>query len=98
PRGVGKRRPKPPLPGNLEKIRSVRVLRYLAAAFSVWAPCFLKVRVGENSPSLWPTMFSVTKTELKILPLCTRKVWPTKSGVMSERRDQVWIGFFTGAV
>ena len=38
-------------------------------------------------------MFSVTNTELKILPLWTRKVWPTKSGVMSERRDQVLIGF-----
>src|SRR5882757_10149718 len=64
------------------------------ATLAVCAPCFLKVRVGENSPSLWPTMFSVTKTELKILPLCTRKVWPTKSGTISERRDQVLIGFF----
>ena len=33
---------------------------------AVCAPCFLNVRVGENSPSLWPTMFSVTNTELKI--------------------------------
>ena len=42
---------------------------YLASAFAVWAPCFLNVRVSENSPSLWPTMFSVTNTGLKILPL-----------------------------
>src|SRR5262249_34233352 len=41
------------------------------ATLAVCAPCFLNVRVCENSPSLCPTMFSVTKTELKILPLCT---------------------------
>src|ERR1700722_976168 len=62
------------------------------ATLAVWAPCFLKVRVGENSPSLCPTIFSVTNTELKILPLCTRKVCPTKSGVIIDRRDQVLIG------
>src|SRR4051812_14521551 len=55
------------------------------------------MRVGENSPSLWPTMFSVTKTEVKIFPLWTMKVCPTKSGVAIERRDQVLIGFFTPA-
>jgi hypothetical protein len=48
---------------------------------------------GANSPSLWPTMFSVTYTAMKALPLWTLKVWPMKSGVMVERRDQVWIGF-----
>ena len=31
----------------------------------------------------------------KRLPLCTKNVWPTKSGVTIERRDQVLIGFFT---
>ena len=31
-----------------------------AAAFSVFVVCPLNVRVGANSPSLWPTMFSVT--------------------------------------
>src|SRR5438128_5828053 len=40
-------------------------------------------------------MFSVTKTELKLFPLCTKNVWPTKSGVTIERRDHVLIGFFT---
>src|SRR5438477_11979109 len=38
-------------------------------------------------------MFSVTKTELNVFPLCTKNVWPTKSGVTIERRDQVLIGF-----
>ena len=37
-------------------------------------------------------MFSVTNTGLNILPLCTLKVRPTKSGVIIERRDQVLIG------
>ncbi len=58
----------------------------------------MNTRVGENSPSLCPTMFSVTKTELKILPLWTRNVWPTKSGVIVERRDHVLIGFFDAGV
>ena len=55
---------------------------------------FLNVRVSENSPSRWPTMFSVTNTGLKILPLCTANVSPTKSGVIIDRRDQVLIGVF----
>ena len=53
-----------------------------------------KVRVGENSPSLWPTMFSVTKTGMNFRPLCTAKVWPTNSGRMVDRRDQVLTTFF----
>src|SRR6266568_1392442 len=65
---------------------------YLASALAVCAPCFLKTRVGENSPRRWPTMFSVTNTGLKILPLWTVNVRPTKSGVIMERRDQVLIG------
>src|SRR5438477_1703841 len=62
--------------------------------FAVCEPCFLNTRVGENSPSLCPTMFSVTKTLLNVFPLCTKNVWPTKSGVTIERRDQVLIAFF----
>src|SRR6266581_7139278 len=65
---------------------------YLASALAVCAPCFLNVRVRENSPSRWPTMFSVTNTGLNILPLWTLNVRPTKSGVIIERRDQVLIG------
>src|SRR5262249_27255807 len=53
-----------------------------------------KVRVGANSPSLWPTMFSVTKTGKNFLPLCTANVTPTISGRMVERRDQVLRTFF----
>src|ERR1700716_2684760 len=40
-------------------------------------------------------MFSVTNTEIKVFPLCTMKVCPTKSGVTIERRAQVFTGFFT---
>src|SRR5207253_3127360 len=43
-------------------------------------------------------MFSVTKTELNVFPICTKNVWPTKSGVTIERRDHVLIGFFTPAL
>src|SRR5215831_5183630 len=53
-----------------------------------------KVRVGENSPSLWPTMFSVAETGMKLRPLCTAKVCPTNSGRMVDRRDQVFTTFF----
>src|ERR671918_2752886 len=40
-------------------------------------------------------MFSVMNTEIKVFPLCTKNVWPTKSGVTIERRDQGLIGFLT---
>ena len=52
----------------------------------------MNVRVGANSPSLWPTMFSVTSTGMCCLPLCTAIVRPTISGMTVERRDQVLIG------
>src|SRR4051812_46510430 len=47
------------------------------------------VRVGANSPSLWPTMFSVTNTGRNFLPLCTANVSATISGRIVDRRDQV---------
>ena len=47
------------------------------------------VRVGANSPSLCPTMFSVTNTGTNFRPLCTAKVSPTESGVIVLRRDHV---------
>src|SRR3990172_377343 len=53
------------------------------------------VRVGENSPSLCPTMFSVTKTGMNFLPLWTANVKPTMSGVMVERLDQVLMTFLS---
>src|SRR5512146_2975716 len=52
------------------------------------------VRVGANSPSLWPTMFSVTNTGTNLRPLCTANVRPTASGMIVERRDQVLMTFF----
>src|SRR5438552_1164157 len=56
------------------------------------AEWLLKMRVSANSPSLCPTMFSVTYTGMCCLPLCTAIVSPTKSGTMVERLDQVLIG------
>src|SRR5262249_51634876 len=50
-----------------------------------------KVRVGENSPSLCPTIFSVQYTGMNLWPLCTAKVSPIMSGTTIERRDQVRI-------
>src|SRR6185369_14675273 len=64
----------------------------LATFFSAEWP--MKVRVGANSPSLWPTMFSVTNTGMNFRPLCTAKVWPTNSGRMVDLRDQVFTTFF----
>ena len=49
----------------------------------------MKVRVSANSPSLWPTMFSVTYTGMCCLPLCTAIVSPMKSGVTVERLADV---------
>jgi hypothetical protein len=51
------------------------------------------VRVGANSPSLCPTMFSVTNTGTNFRPLCTANVSPTASGVIVLRRDQVLMTF-----
>src|SRR5690606_27759283 len=56
-----------------------------------------KVRVGANSPNLWPTMFSVTYTGMNLFPLCTAKVNPTNSGVMVLARDQVFSTVFLPA-
>src|SRR3979490_804151 len=74
-----------------------RVLRRLqvaaTAASTLRSPeCALKVRVGANSPSLCPTMFSVISTGTCWRPLCTAMVRPTISGTTGERRDQVLIG------
>ena len=46
----------------------------------------------ENSPSLWPTMSSVTKTSVKLRPLWTWNVWPTNSGTMVQDRAHVRMG------
>src|SRR5260370_23659206 len=67
----------------------------VGAATAAFTECPLNVRVGENSPSLCPTMFSVTYTGMNFLPLCTAMVCPTNSGRIVDRRDQVRTTFFS---
>src|SRR5699024_10528368 len=45
--------------------------------------------VGANSPSLCPTISSVTNTGTCLRPSCTANVCPTNEGNMVERLDQV---------
>src|SRR5271168_2888912 len=66
-----------------------------AASVAAFIECPLNWRVKLNSPSLWPTMFSVTYTGINFFPLCTAMVWPTISGTTVERRDQVRSTFFS---
>src|SRR5262249_32638103 len=49
------------------------------------------VRVGANSPSLWPTMLSLMNTGTCRRPSWTAIVWPTISGKTVDVRDQVRI-------
>ena len=79
-------RPAPGAPGAAATVAA------FSATFVVWP---LNMRVGANSPSLWPTMFSVTYTGMNFLPLCTASVCPTISGITVERRDQVLMTFFS---
>src|SRR5262249_1821037 len=66
---------------------------YFAAAALALPPLWpLNRRVGANSPSLWPTMSSVTYSFMNCRPLWTRKFTPTNSGTMVQSRDQVLIG------
>src|ERR1700727_2917129 len=53
----------------------------------------LNVRVGANSPSLCPTIASVTNTGTCLRPSCTAIVWPSIAGTIIERRDHVLITF-----
>src|SRR6478752_7614652 len=48
---------------------SIPIRRTPQISLRVMPPCALKIRVGANSPSLWPTMFSVAYTALCALPL-----------------------------
>src|SRR5271154_3763317 len=68
-----------------------------AAALSsaTLTPWPLKLRVGENSPSLCPTICSVMYTGINFLPLWTAIVCPTISGKIVERRDHVFTTFFS---
>src|SRR5580700_5167262 len=65
---------------------------FSSAALTAWP---LKVRVGANSPSLWPIICSVTYTGINFRPLCTAIVWPIMSGRIVDRRDHVLITFFS---
>src|SRR3954470_1817891 len=55
--------------------------------------CPRNVRVGANSPSLCPTIDSVTKTGTCLRPSCTAMVWPSIAGTIIERRDHVLMTF-----
>src|SRR5882762_3780337 len=61
----------------------------VAALRPLWP---LNMRVGENSPSLCPTMSSCTNTRMNLLPLCTSNVCPTNSGMIVQARAQVFMG------
>src|SRR3990172_4649709 len=63
-----------------------------AVAFSAEAlepPWPLNILVGENSPTLWPTIFSVIYTGMNFFPLWTARVCPTNSGMIVDLRDHV---------
>src|SRR5437660_3686455 len=85
------------LRGHLQILESCRCFHRINpyfpagfADFSTFLPLWpLNVRVIENSPSLWPTMFSEMYTGTNLRPLWTAMVWPTMSGMTVERRDQV---------
>ena len=51
----------------------------------------LKVLVGANSPSLWPTIFSVMNIGTCRRPSWTAIVSPSMSGIIIDALDHVWI-------
>src|SRR6185437_2854806 len=92
---MGQRPPRGPgaVAAGAAAVPAAGVGAFLSTAF--WPVWPRNKRVGANSPSLWPTMFSVTYTGMNLLPLCTAKVWPTNSGSTVEARDQVLITRFS---
>jgi hypothetical protein len=61
------------------------------------------LRVGANSPSLWPTIASLTNTGTCLRPSWTAIVWPTISGKIVDARDQVltmvrWLAWFMASM
>src|SRR4029453_11294394 len=77
---------------HLFHLRSAHVVRFTSTLRS--PECARNVRVGANSPSLCPTICSVTKTGTCLRPSWTAIVCPTISGKIVEVRDQVRIMFF----
>ena len=72
PARLGRRHPHEPRHGGRRRIFSSRAHRRLAFRSSLMCP--LKVRVGANSPSLCPTIDSVTNTGTCLRPSWTAKV------------------------
>src|SRR5262249_61388729 len=69
------------------RLRSHQVFRFTSVLRSPeWAR---KVRVGANSPSLWPTICSEMNTGTCLRPSWTAIVCPTISGKTVEERDHV---------
>src|SRR6185437_603959 len=62
---------------------------YDVHADAFFPPWLRNLRVGANSPSLCPTMFSVTNTGTWTLPLWTAIVRPTNSGLIVLARAHV---------
>ena len=59
------------MPQKIERVIEEVTSVHFAELSDALAECPLKVRVAANSPSLWPTMFSVTYTGTNFFPLCT---------------------------
>ena len=72
PARLARRHPHEPRYGDRRRIFSSRAHRRLAFRSSLMCP--LKVRVGANSPSLWPTIDSVTNTGTCLRPSWTANV------------------------
>src|SRR5205085_1471270 len=81
PLGLGAHRL--PFPNRCHQVRLTSVLRS--------PECARNVRVGANSPSLCPTIASVTKTGSCFRPSLTAIVCPTNSGKTVDVRDQLRI-------
>src|SRR5262245_1992411 len=83
-----------PLRGRLDflHLRGTHVVRFTSTLRS--PECARNVRVGANSPSLCPTICSVTNTGTCLRPSWTAIVCPTISGKIVDVRDQVRTRFF----
>src|SRR5262245_77015 len=74
-------------PTPLGSLSALCAHRTLTLSLPAWPR---NIRVGANSPSLWPTIDSEMNTGTCLRPSCTAMVWPTISGKIVEVRDQVF--------